>query len=709
MSKMLEVGVVGRAHELDTLAQAYGVERAFVDGCGVRRRASHDTVRAALAALGVPCQTPVEIARALQTRHRTRWTTRLEPVTVSWSGRLRLALHVRETEAACRVRCRLLLEDGGEHQWDERLDQLEPVASDVIEGHRWQRRSLEVPRSVPFGYHRLVVELSNTKVESLLIAAPAQTCRGAVGGAGLFLPLHALRSTGSWGVGDFSDLHGLLGWVESTELRAFATLPLLATDYDTEPCDPSPYLPVSRLFWNELFVDPRQIPEFDGCVEAQRLVESEPFRRRVASLETSRLVDYVAAAALKREVLELLVATLVRRDNTRHEEFRRWARDDALAEAYARFRSERDPIHSAGARRERVHAFRYHLYAQWVAQTQIEHLATRARDKGVGLWLDLPLGVRSDGFDATHYASLFASGVTMGAPPDQVFTGGQNWSAPPPHPEVARRHEYRYLRAVLGRHLSVAGRLRLDHIMGLHRLYWIPKGGLASDGVYVHYPADELYALVCLESWRHHTPVVGENLGTVPSYVTNRMRRHGMAGLHVAQFLVRPNNQAPLPRAESDEVACLNTHDTATFAGYLAATDIDDLEARCLLDAKSALDIRERRHASCAGLKRLPPLSPTANSAADETRQLLYASLGHLARSAAAWVLVNLEDLWLETRPHNVPGTGPERRNWRRRAAYALEEFSINAEVNATLRWVSSLRPCARGCEPRRPGSSTVG
>jgi len=703
-----------RPSSVQELARCCGLETSFTDGCGIHRQASRHAISATLQALGVAAETPDDVARVGEARHREEWARMLPPVSVAWDGCLVAELRVREADRDRRVRCRLTLEDGGVREWADRVESLPTGEMADVAGRRHAVKRLSAPSSLPLplGYHQLVVALGDRSAESVVIAAPRAAFDGGGGGVGVFLPLYALQSSESWGVGDFSDLGRLLDWLPSTGARAFAMLPILAADYDGDPCDPSPYLPVSRLFWNELFVDPRRLPEFGACAAARRLVASGRFRRAVAALQSAPLIDYAGALAAKREVLAVLAGSLESHPNRRSQDFHDWVRGHPLADAYASFRATRErqppsvpcptldptmaPDDGPGRHNPARTAHRYHLYAQWVADQQVKEVAARARGVGDGLYLDFPLGVHPGGFDVAHYPAVFARGVTTGAPPDELFTSGQNWGTPPPHPEAARRDGYRYLRASLARHLSVAGCLRIDHIMGIHRLYWIPEGGDATDGVYVHYPANEVYAVFCLESCRHRTRLVGENLGTVPPYVNTDMATHRVGGLQVAQFRVSRvgmvgDNPAPqLASASPGAVATLNTHDTATFAGYLDGTDIDDRMSRGLLDPSGAAHAHARRRRERAVLARLPV---THLAALDEETRILQSCLGALARSAADLVLVNLEDLWRERRPQNVPGTGPERPNWRRRAQHSLEAFTAMPMVNETLRWLASARP----------------
>ncbi|MBC7106597.1 MAG: 4-alpha-glucanotransferase, partial [Firmicutes bacterium] len=215
----------------------------------------------------------------------------------------------------------------------------------------------------------------------------------------------------------------------------------------------------------------------------------------------------------------------------------------------------------------------YHLYVQWAASEQFGVLADRARAEGVGLYLDFPLGVHREGYDVWRERGVFVLKANSGAPPDPFFTGGQDWGFPPLHPEAVREQGYRYFRACLRHHLRHAGALRLDHVMGLHRLFWVPRGLPAREGVYVRYPAEEFYALLCLESLRHGSALVGEDLGTVPRYVRSAMGRHGVYRMYILPFELTPHPGKTLRYVPADRLAGLNTHDMPPFAAFWEACD----------------------------------------------------------------------------------------------------------------------------------------
>ncbi len=698
---------MGLRPTLHRLARLHGIQAAYTDGCGVRRRASRESVQALLQALGAPLASlgPRDLAAATEARRRAMWTRPVEPVLVAWNGRGGdFLLRTPETARGILARCRLRLEGGRTRSWTVRSSRARVIEFTTVDGKPYVARRSPLPRRLPDGYHDLHVEIGNRTWSALVVAAPVRAYDDRERSWGAFLPLNAVHSANSWGVGDFTDLDALARWVGALGGGAVGLLPALASFLGECPFEPSPYLPVSRLFWNELHVDPRRLPEFEQCEPARRLVASRAFRRRIGVLRAASLVDYRKAMALRRQVLESLARAVEERPGRVREDFRAWTKQHPIAQEYAAFRAigerlERPwPAWPAAMPPARIRveavdrdAVRYHLYAQWAAARQVVELARNAGARGVGLYLDVPVGVHPDGFDVWRRPALFARGAALGAPPDPLFADGQDWSAPAPHPEAARQDRYTYFRAGLAHQMAHATAVRLDHVMGLHRLFWIPRGASAADGAYVRNPADELYAIVCLESHRHRTRVVGENLGTVPRTVNAALSRHGLAQLHVAQFGIAPGAADPLARVPRRAFACVNTHDTPTFAGFLAGRDIDERVERRILDAGRAAEEHLRRQDEIFALRDalqrvVQPATDTSVAPDAADLDLLRACLDRLARSEAGMVIVNLEDLWLEVNPQNVPGTGPRQHpNWRRRARHTLERLMRIPEVTAVL------------------------
>ena len=287
-----------------------------------------------------------------------------------------------------------------------------------------------------------------------------------------------------------------------------------------------------------------------------------------------------------------------------------------------------------------------------------------------------------------RHRDRFLTGLAAGAPPDALFLGGQDWGLPPLHPERERAAGYAYVRACLAAHMAHARMLRIDHVMGLYRLYCVPRGLAATDGVYLRYRADELYALVTLESHRHQCAVAGEDLGTVPPEVRPALARHGIARLYVGQFNMPAAVGAAMTPPVADQVASLNTHDTPTFAGWWRGGDLDDQRDLGLIDdAQHAQGLAERAQTRAALLGGGD--DPSDAGAATAMR----ACTAALAASPAHLVLITVEDLWLEPRTQNVPGTTDARPNWQRPWARSLDEVLADPAVDAALAAVDAARP----------------
>jgi 4-alpha-glucanotransferase len=457
---------------------------------------------------------------------------------------------------------------------------------------------------------------------------------------------------------------------------------------------PSPYSPISRLFWNEFYLDVDAIPELKSCVAAQTITASSGFQDEIVAVRRAPKCEYSRIMSLKRRVLELLAKGLFSNPSKRRAAFETYLARHPRLRDFAAFRAAaeqhgpnwrrwpaapREGTLSAGDFDPDVQ--RYHMYVQWIAHEQMSALSQNS----AGLYLDLPLGVNPDGYDVWRERDSFVPGVAVGAPPDNLFLGGQNWGFPPLHPGVSREHAHHHLKAVLRHHMHHAKMLRIDHVMGLHRLYWVPDGMAATDGVYVNQAHDELYAILCLESQRHGTVIVGEDLGTVPGFVRESMDTHGLHRMYIAQFDLRADSNHAIGPVVPGSVASLNTHDTPTFAGFCSGRDIDDLVDLGLIDPAGAPGMHAHRAAQVRAAEIF--LHARGLIAAPGDRAALVRGLiQFLADSEAMTVLVNLEDLWLEPVPHNVPGTVNERPNWRRKTRISLDEMEASPAVLEPLK-----------------------
>jgi 4-alpha-glucanotransferase len=405
-----------------------------------------------------------------------------------------------------------------------------------------------------------------------------------------------------------------------------------------------------------------------------------------------------------------LLRCLLRQDSQRRAEFERFIRSHDRAQDYAAFRAkvERERVTwqkwQESARDGKLspddfdeEAKRYHLYVQWLAEEQLSALSAKTGADSTELYLDFPVGVNRDGYDVWREGQAFALDASGGAPPDGFFTLGQDWGFPPLHPEGLRSQGYYYYIQCLRHHLRHAKMLRIDHVMGLHRSYWVPAGFAANQGVYVRYPAEEFYAVLSLESHRHQAQIIGENLGTVPPHINQALEQHGVRGMHVAQFGVGSNPHQAVETPPPRVVASLNTHDTATFAGFISGGDIDDRVALGLLSEADSAGERAGRSAQRNALAAyLLAQGDESRTSGASPQAILEAWLAALARTDIELLLVNLEDLWLEAAPQNVPGTWDERPNWMRKARYTLEEIRQMPELLRLLRFIDDTRKNAR-------------
>lgn len=587
---------------LAQIAAHYGVERTYYTIEGQLQHAAPEAVLAVLHALGAPVETARDLPAAC-TAILNGACTELEYVRVLW-GEAPVPFVLPDSE-----RAELWLESG----------------------ERWQSGPL------PHGYHRLVRDTTTGPLETLLLCAPPSAHRPAPGTKawGLFAPLFALHSARSWGAGDYSDWQTLIEWAATHGATFVGTLPLLPTPF-TPPATPSPYAPHSRLFWNEFYIDLTRIPELIECPRARELLQTPAIRETLAQLRGAPLVEYHRIMALKQEVLQQLAAQFFSAPSARHDTFVRFAGAHPELRSYADFRAGEAP-----------EAWAYHQYVQWIAHEQLTAVHATARAHDVALYLDFPLGTHPDGYDVWRYRHLFANAMSVGAPPDAFFPGGQNWGFPPLLPHALRRDHYRYWRTCVRHHMQLAGLLRIDHVMSLHRLLWIPNGAAAGDGVYVRYPAEELYAVLCLESRRAGTIVVGEDLGLVSDEVRPMMAERGILRCAIAQCdnASGATDWASIPAAA---LASLNTHDLPPFAAWWGE-------------------------------------HPNPETA-------MWRGLEHLLTSDAPYVQVSLDDLWLETAPINRPGTTDEYPNWRRRLRDSLETMRTDAALAAAMSRIDTAR-----------------
>lgn len=579
-----------------------------------------------------------------------------------------------------------------------------------------------LPPGTPHGYHRLSLAMTagsgvvREGTQALVLvpdACPSPQRRlGGARVAGLTVNLYTVRSRRAWGAGDFGDLATLVDLAAERDLAFVGCNPLHALR--NADGDVSPYSPVSRRFRNVLYLDVTAIPELADAPEAQALLADGALAERLAALRAAPHVDYEGVMAAKRPVLEALhrVAAALPEEDARRAAYRRYReREGEGLDRFATFvaldehfrpqgcgwwrewpEAYRDPRSATVAEFRAANAEHvdFHRWCQFALDRQLADVSWKARERGLalGLYQDLAIGAAPAGADVWGDPELFLSGLSIGAPPDPLGPAGQNWGLPPVNPRVLAWRGFAPWGELLRANLRHAGALRIDHVLGLFRQFWIPEGMDGTHGAYIRFPCDAMLGVLALEATRANALVVGEDLGTVPPEVPPALQRWGVLSSKVLVFEREEGGAFRGPRAyPRTALATANTHDLVPLAGWWEGRDIDLRRAVGQLptddDAAraSAERVTERARlvsllvgegllddAACAG----DPGDPTSY---DE--RAIRAAVHALLRRTPAWLVgLSLDDVLGEREPVNLPGVGPDRFPvWRRKLTAELESL----------------------------------
>jgi len=718
------------------LGRLCGIAPEYVDNFGVCRPTAVATYQTLLTAMGVAWEDPEEASREIARRRLRPWTGLVDGLSVAFpgSGPNRLIISPwtpAEDLPPMRVSALIRDEQGRESAWESVLPASPPLARRAVDdpllgpGFR-SRLELPLPGDLQPGYYDLNLEVEaegarrGERGETRLIAAPGQAYLPPALGRGqklwgLNLPLYALKSGRNWGMGDFTDLGEAIGWAGELGAAFVGVNPLHARR-PGDKIDPSPYSPSTRVFRDFLYLDLEAAPEFKECRAVQDLWAAAETRDLLDRVRHAALVDYDGVYRLKRQVLELLYQTFLELHGLpehpltgRGREFARFVAAGGLPlyrfgqyNALADYlgsgdwqawpREYQDPEAEAVKAFSRQHGQTIygHQYWQWLTAGQLEAAQTQARAGGLPftLYQDLALGAAAGGAETWAHPGLFANGADMGAPPDAFNPAGQNWGLPPLIPERLRRDGYRLFIDTLRANLPPDGMLRLDHVMGLFRLFWIPRGRSAAQGAYVHYQARELLGILALESQRRRTLIIGEDLGTVPPRVRRELARRRVLSYRVFYFERTAEGHFKAPEDyPRNAVAAVTTHDLPTLAGYWQGEDIKLKNALGLFPQghlaaeETAARARDReRLLEVTGPPDVDPggqqmAEPSAGACPEAVR---FGVLEYLARSRAALMEVRLEEIFGVPEQQNLPGTITQYPNWRRKFSFTLEEMRSN-------------------------------
>ncbi|MFI9779024.1 4-alpha-glucanotransferase [Streptomyces sp. NPDC051956] len=687
---------------LARLAALHGVAPSYSPSPGRTVEAPDAALVAVLAALGVDARTPESVRDALVAREAEAAAWLLPPTVVLWAGEAAPAW-ARELPEG--VTLELATEQG------ERVDDWRP------------------PGPVPLGVHRLrATAPDGATADAHLIVAPPRVRAPGERTYGLLVQLYSLLSAKSWGMGDLGDLADLAAWAGRTAGAGFVQVnPLHAAVPRGEgPTDPSPYRPSSRRFPDPVHLRVEDIPEYaylpDADRDRVRELLAEAARLRDGVLHKGALIDRDAVWDLKRRALDLVVRVPLSPG-------RRAAYWDFLAEQGADLDHHatwcalaerhgpdwhtwpeplRDPGSSetAHARTELMDRVDFHCHLAWLTDAQLATAQRSARDAGmpVGLVHDLAVGVHPEGADAWAQQHIFAAGMSIGAPPDAFNSRGQDWGLPPWRPDRLAAAGYAPYRALLRGLLAHAGAVRIDHVMGLFRLWWVPAGQPPTEGAYVRYDAEAMLAVLALEAGRADALVIGEDLGTVEPGVREALHARGVLGTSVLWFerdwdgTGRP---VPPERWRTDCVATATTHDLPSSAARLTGDHVRLRDSLGLLGRPLA---REQAEATAevaewtalfARLGLLPGGGGQGLSEEEEIRAVHRFLLRTPARMVGVW----LPDAVGDRRPQNLPGTSDEYPNWRLPVADAtgrpvtFEELTASPRAHALIEVLRSGLP----------------
>ncbi len=536
--------------------------------------------------------------------------------------------------------------------------------------------------------------------------------------AGFNVALYGLRSDRNWGCGDFTDLCGLIDWACNNVGFSFIGLNPLHALHNRVPYNTSPYLPLSMFYKNLIYIDVESVPEFRTSSCAQRLVASAPIQERIRRLRESEFVQYHDVDSLKRRFLKILFREFHRRrtqDPGRVQAFGNYCEQEGeLLNKFALYCALDEVMHKQDRNRwvwgdwpadyhspdsEASKEFAvahgrlvdFYKYVQFVLEEQLSAAQACAKDQGmpIGLYHDLAVATDSCGSDLWSYRDYYVQGCRVGAPPDDFSPEGQDWAFPPPNKMAHRDSGYLLYRESIRKIVRHGGALRMDHVMRLFRLFWIPEGVSAAQGTYVRDNATDLMRILALESQRSRNIVIGEDLGTVTDEIRDMLSRFGILSYRLFYF---EKHEADKSFKRSDEyerqaLVSSTTHDLPTLAGFWIGRDIEARQAAGLIDEGTYRGQKEERKREKQRMldtlhaEHLLPhyYDPDAEHVSEVDGDLHNAVIAFLAQVRSMILLLNQEDFTKETNQQNLPGSTAQYPNWQRKMRIKVEELSTPA------------------------------
>ncbi len=716
---------------LKQVAEQARIADNYVSAWGDEAYVSDETIRRLLGSMGYDVSSDEALKASAEKKHKKPV---LEAVKVVKKGQpieieLNLGTSARESEFSWKI----LTEEG------KSLEGY--LQSQIVRDERATGGPLvfALPADIGLGYHTLEVVRKRRKLPYVmtLIVAPSACYKQQpiVDGKKIWGPsvqLYTLRTQHNWGIGDFGDLKQLVAEIAERG-GDFVGLNPIHSLFPANPEGASPYSPSSRRWLNVMYIDVSSVPEFSLSAEAQQQVGSSEFQKRLQAARDAHWVNYSEVSALKMSVLPTLFEEFKSRHLTKITERGRAFLDfvelggdsllhqaafDALhqqlhdedsnvwgwpvfPEKYRRF----DAQATQKFIKDNEDKVQLYMYLQWLADTQVNEAQALAEEKGmtVGLYRDLAVGVADCGSETWADEGSLILDASIGAPPDILGPLGQNWGLPPLNPQVLKETSYDAYIKLIRANMKHCGALRIDHVLGLLRLWWIPKGENATKGAYMYYPVEDMISILALESHRHQCAVIGEDLGTVPDEVVGILKEAGIHSYKVFPFETAEDGGFISPaHYEPQSMSAICTHDMPTLRGFWHCDDLKMGKELGLYPNQEQLEGLFADRLECKQGILDSMRGHTQNWLSDGIghdaqfvpmdRYLAEAIQLHCAAGASTLLSTQLED-WLEMdKPVNIPGTVDEYPNWRRKLAVNLDEVFAKEEVNSIAAKLTQVR-----------------
>lgn len=713
MPSSVSDAVLHRALEL------LGVQAEYWDIFGKQRHASPETKASILRALGLDCSNEQTLLDSLD-RRLLAVVSRVLPVCSVVGAEGTVQLHVPVENECGLLHVQIAWEDGTTTRTEIALDRLPRTAELQAGSRRWSRMTLPVPAlcggAWQLGYHQVTATLCGEQCRMWLIATPERawlpaTLEQGTRAAGLGVQLYGVRSPRNWGCGDFTDLRDVASWAAALGATFIALNPLHAI-HNRRPYNTSPYLPFSLLYRNFIYLDIERLPEFARCPWATRTFASAEVQAELQRLRSADIVEYEAVAAIKLKFLRCVFAHGKRTGSIDLAAMRKWiAGEGEGLQRYATYCALDEYLHRrhpntwtfydwpepyqhpgsaavAEFRKRHARNIEFYCYLQWRIDQQAAEAQSAVIDGGVriGLYHDLPLATDKYGCELWGHRELYVSGCRVGSPPDDFSPNGQDWGFPPPNREAHRADGYRHYVATIRAAVRHGGALRIDHVMRLFRLYWIPDNVDASCGAYVGDNWEDLIRILALESLRNRFLVVGEDLGTVEPWVRDALARFRILSYRLLYFERLPGGRFKRPQDYPQQaLVSTTTHDLATLAGFWVGADLRARREAGVIDDqgyRNAMASRDNDKRMLLEALHEQRFLPDGNFW-DWSDQVRDACLAYLASSPAMLIGINHEDLTGDMYQQNLPGTTAEYPNWGRKMQHTAAEMAASATTTA--------------------------